>query len=385
MRTRLLGLAVLVFAAGRLSASDLHRHEHVRLGRRVAAPGDPGRQRQPRSRHDRLQHSRQRRPHDRAHHLASECHRRPHRRRLHAARLVAEHAAACAGNQRRPERRDQRTGRHAGALLVVSSRRRTHPGPRHQPLRARRDLRQGVSDGHRQLPRHDAGRERRSTTGRRRDLGVFALGTLGNEPPITVIVGGPTPRTATSSPEIRPAGVTSVQHRAEGPGQSHRHRRDRLLRHLQRHRHHLHFAEGVQIGGPGANEGNVIGGSLAEGFAGRFSVFQGNFVGTNPSRDREPRQPRHRRRDQHERLVPPTGVLGGLGPGEGNVIAHNGGGGIFSDPAGSSCRARPARSRPAATSSMTTVPWRSRSDTIRRTRPIPATATSGPTGGRTLP
>ena len=58
-----------------------------------------------------------------------------------------------------------------------------------------------------------------------------------------------------------------------------------------------------------------------------------NFVGTNPSQTVEPRQPRQRRRDRPERYGR-TGVLGGLGPGERNVIAHNGGGGIFGDPAG---------------------------------------------------
>ncbi len=77
----------------------------------------------------------------------------------------------------------------------------------------------------------------------------------------------------------------------------------------------------------------MIAGSLAVGFYGRFSTFQGNFVGTNPT--------------QTANLAnlgngvsmdtsgqPFTGVLGGLGPGEGNVIAHNGLGGTFNYPAG---------------------------------------------------
>ena len=58
---------------------NLHRHDHDRLRRRVAAPGDPRRQREPRRRHDRLQHPRRRRAHDRAHDVAAERHRRPSR------------------------------------------------------------------------------------------------------------------------------------------------------------------------------------------------------------------------------------------------------------------------------------------------------------------
>ena len=76
----------------------------------------------------------------------------------------------------------------------------------------------------------------------------------------------------------------------------------------------------------------MIGGSLAEGFAGLFSTFQGNFVGTNPSQTVN-------LGNLGTGVVFSTtgtavGVLGGLGPGERNVIAHNGGGGIFGDPAG---------------------------------------------------
>src|SRR5262245_39987759 len=38
-----------------------------------------------------------------------------------------------------------------------------------------------------------------------------------------------------------------------------------------------------EIGGPGPNEGNVIAGSLSAGMFGSATVFQGNFVGTNPT------------------------------------------------------------------------------------------------------
>ena len=83
-----------------------------------------------------------------------------------------------------------------------------------------------------------------------------------------------------------------------------------------------------------------------------------------PDADGEPRQPRQRRLDGHERTAVP-GVLGGFGPGEGNVIAHNGLGGPFSYPAGFLSPAPAARSRLAATSSTTTGPSPSRSGSIR--------------------
>ena len=84
------------------------------------------------------------------------------------------------------------------------------------------------------------------------------------------------------------------------------------------------------VGGPGANEGNVIGGSLSAGFFGGAQLFQGNFIGTNGA--------------ETAALgnlgggfvggVPGGGAIGGLGPGEGNVFAWNGGGGVSSYPAG---------------------------------------------------
>ena len=97
----------------------------------------------------------------------------------------------------------------------------------------------------------------------------------------------------------------------------------------------VQLAAGVQIGGPGANEGNVIGGSLAEGFGGTILRLPGQLR-------REPirRRPRTSAtsaaasRSTRPLVRPTTGILGGMGPGEGNVIAHNGGGGIFGDPAG---------------------------------------------------
>jgi hypothetical protein len=84
-----------------------------------------------------------------------------------------------------------------------------------------------------------------------------------------------------------------------------------------------------RIGGPGANEGNVVGGSLSVGVFASAEFFQGNFIGTNAAETRD-------LGNLGGGVV--TGangaIFGGLGPGEGNVIAHNGGGGVSSYPGG---------------------------------------------------
>jgi hypothetical protein len=85
------------------------------------------------------------------------------------------------------------------------------------------------------------------------------------------------------------------------------------------------------VGGPGPNEGNVIGGSLSSGMFGAAEVFQGNFIGTNAA----------------ETAVLGNlgggfigggvagGTVGGLDPGEGNVFAwNNGGPGVSGYPGG---------------------------------------------------
>ena len=104
-------------------------------------------------------------------------------------------------------------GRHARVRAGSSKR----PAARIQGLvinrcRRRRDLQQGGPDGHRQLPRHDAG----GNADRRRI--VPALGSLrprharqraAHQRPASA---DPTPRTGTSSPEIRawPASTSST-------------------------------------------------------------------------------------------------------------------------------------------------------------------------------
>jgi hypothetical protein len=165
-------------------------------------------------------------------------------------------------------------------------------------------------------------------------FGFFALGTLGNETPITVNVGGPNPadRNLISGSG---AGVY-IQFNVAGAVKGNLIGTDATVSYSITNGNGIVCTspKGVQIGGPGPNEGNVIGGSLAEGFAGRFSVFQGNFVGTNPTETANLGNLGTGVAIDSNVVIPPTGVLGGLGPGEGNVIAHNGGGGIFGDPGG---------------------------------------------------
>ncbi len=165
--------------------------------------------------------------------------------------------------------------------------------------------------------------------------GVFALGTLGNEPPINVQVGGPDPadrNLISGNPGL--AGVY-LEYNVAGKVQGNLIGTDATVSYVITNGMGVYCPSkhGVQIGGPGANEGNVIGGSLAVGFYGRFSTFQGNFVGTNPTQTANLANLGNGV-SMDSSGQPFTGVLGGLGPGEGNVIAHNGLGGPFSYPAG---------------------------------------------------
>ena len=84
-----------------------------------------------------------------------------------------------------------------------------------------------------------------------------------------------------------------------------------------------------RIGGPGPNDGNVVGGSLSAGVFASAEVFQGNFIGTNPTETRN-------LGNLGGGLVDGLqgSSIGGLGPGEGNVFAWNGGGGVSSYPGG---------------------------------------------------
>jgi hypothetical protein len=89
---------------------------------------------------------------------------------------------------------------------------------------------------------------------------------------------------------------------------------------------------GPTIGGPGENDGNIVGGSLSAGVfssSGGPAVFQGNFIGTNATETAN-------LGNLGGGLVggPNGGAIGGMGPGEGNVFAWNGGGGVSSYPGG---------------------------------------------------
>ena len=87
----------------------------------------------------------------------------------------------------------------------------------------------------------------------------------------------------------------------------------------------------VRIGGPGSNEGNVIGGSLSTGVFGSPEIFQGNFVGTNAT---ETANLGNLGGGLVSGNLGGGGTVGGLGPGESNVFAWNGGGGVSGYPAG---------------------------------------------------
>ncbi len=171
--------------------------------------------------------------------------------------------------------------------------------------------------------------------GATQNYGFFALGTLGNETPITVHVGGPNPadrNLIAGNPAL--AGVY-IQYNVAGAVQGNLIGTDKTISYAITNGNGIICAspKGVQIGGTGANDGNVIGGSIGVGFGGRFSVFQGNFVGTNPAETANLGNLGTGVSIDSNVVIPPTGVFGGMGPGEGNVIAHNGGSGV-SSPAG---------------------------------------------------
>ena len=170
---------------------DFHRHEHQRLGRRLAAPGDPGRQRRRRRRHRRLQHRRLGRAHDRARHLPARDQSAAHDRRLHAVGLLPEHARHDAGSRHGPPDRDRRRrirrqldlprcrggGRHDPRPRDPQLRLRRHPAPelRHEH-RDRGQLPRKRPDGNRRAVRVEASgphrrRRARESPDRRDDAG----------------------------------------------------------------------------------------------------------------------------------------------------------------------------------------------------------------------
>jgi hypothetical protein len=174
------------------------------------------------------------------------------------------------------------------------------------------------------------------TGGTAQSYGFFALGTLGNETPITVHVGGSNPADRNLISGNTALGAVYLQYNVVGSVKGNLIGTDATVSYAITNGIGIVCAspKGVQIGGPGANEGNVIGGSVGEGFTGRFSVFQGNFVGTNPSETANLGNLGTGVSAYSTPQLPATGQLGGLGPGEGNVIAHNGGGGVYNDPGG---------------------------------------------------
>ena len=133
------GVGALVLAASWTLRGDVHSIECGRLRPRIAPPGDSGRQRDGRRRHDRLRHPGGRSPPDQpVFALAGiERRRRRHDRRLHAAGLEPEHARRrrqC-GDPRRVEGKPcrGRRRRHCDAFLLESA-----PGTRHQWIRPSR-------------------------------------------------------------------------------------------------------------------------------------------------------------------------------------------------------------------------------------------------------
>jgi hypothetical protein len=84
--------------------------------------------------------------------------------------------------------------------------------------------------------------------------------------------------------------------------------------------------QGGTIGGDGPGEGNVIGGYAYGVVFDNTAVFQGNFVGTDPTGTKA-------LGNRVIGVVVSTGgqAVGGIGPGEGNVIAFNGWVGVIVD------------------------------------------------------
>src|SRR5262245_22071429 len=126
------------------------------------------------------------------------------------------------------------------------------------------------------------------TDGSPQNRGIYAFGPINPGNPTTVVVGGPNPadrnlisgHTAFGLSE----GVRYHQY-VDGKIQGNLIGVDRTVSYAITNGLGVFCTSplGVQVGGPGANEGNVIGGSISMGFFGTFSVFQGNFIGTNPS------------------------------------------------------------------------------------------------------
>ena len=172
--------------------------------------------------------------------------------------------------------------------------------------------------------------------GASQEFGFFALGTLGNQPPINVTVGGSDPADRNLISGNTGLGGVYIQYNVAGAVKGNLIGTDKTISYAITNGNGIICIspKGVQIGGTGANDGNVIGGSVGDGFGGRFSVFQGNFVGTNPTETVNLGNLGTGVLIDSNVVVPPTGVFGGMGPGEGNVIAHNGGGGGSSGPAG---------------------------------------------------
>ena len=154
--------AALALFTGSLSATTFTVVNSDRLWRRLAAPGDPGRQRLRRRRYRRLQHRRLGRSYDCARHLPARDQSAAHDRRLHAVGLLPQHARHDARPRHRPPDRDRRRrvrrqldlpgcrggGRHDPRPRDPQLRLRWHPAPelRHEH-RDRRQLPRKRRDG----------------------------------------------------------------------------------------------------------------------------------------------------------------------------------------------------------------------------------------------
>ena len=117
------------------SGRGVHRHQHERLGRRFAAPGDPRREQRHRLLDHHVQHPRAGRAHDRAGDVAAPSRVHRDHRRLFAARCAREHAAR--RQRRRAPDRDRRGSRQPGdgpadRALPVGRPRARHPRLRHR-------------------------------------------------------------------------------------------------------------------------------------------------------------------------------------------------------------------------------------------------------------
>ena len=171
------------------------------------------------------------------------------------------------------------------------------------------------------------------TDGAPQNRAIYAFGPINPGSPTTVIVGGPDPADRNLISGHTAFGLSEgvrYQFYAGGKIQGNLIGVDATISYAIANGLGIFCTSplGVQVGGPGANEGNVIAGSISAGFFGSFSSFQGNFVGAHP--------------DASTNLGnlgggvvisgATAGPIGGLGPGEGNVFAHNGGGGISAYP-----------------------------------------------------